>query len=188
MNIILKLLILFTFISSLNADIKLDFISNNSIDEFTLNKIKSWEAMIKKAEKEKTLAKLKIVNDYFNKLEYKSDKNNWNKSDYWATPIEFLSVGAGDCEDYAIAKFFTLKRLGIKEEKLKLIYTKLAKNNQAHIVLSYMHKPNFVPIILDNVNKKLQLSTKRKDLLDMRNIENKTILEKFQLQATNKVK
>ncbi len=53
-------------------------------------------------------------------------------------------------------------KLGIKEEKLGLIYTKLAKNNQAHIVLSYSHKPNFVPIILDNVNKKLQLSTKEK--------------------------
>lgn len=188
MNIILKLLLFLSFTIALNADTKIDFISNKLIDQFTLSKIKSWEKMMNKAKKKKTLTQLKIVNDYFNKLEYKSDLNNWKKSDYWATPLEFLSAGAGDCEDYAIAKFFTLKKLGIKEEKLKLIYTKLAKNNQAHIVLSYSHKPNFVPIILDNVNKKLQLSTKRKDLLDMRNIENKTILEKFQLQATNKVK
>lgn len=188
MNIILKLLITLSFTLTLNASINLDFKSNISVNEFTLSKIKSWEAMVKKAENKKTLKKLKIVNDYFNKLSYKSDLNNWNKSDYWATPVEFLSSGAGDCEDFAIAKFFTLMKLGIKEEQLRLIYTKLAKNNQAHIVLSYSHKPNFVPIILDNVNKKLQLSTKRKDLLDMRNIENKTILEKFQIQATNKLK
>lgn len=141
--------------------------------------------MIQFAQDKKPLVKLKIVNDYFNKISYKSDLNNWKTKDYWATPLEFVKAGAGDCEDYAIAKFFTLQKLGINEDKLKLIYTKLSKNNQAHIVLSYSHKPNYVPIILDNLNKKLQLSINRKDLKQMQEIENQAILDKFKLQNLN---
>ena len=141
--------------------------------------------MIKSAQDKKTLVKLKIVNDYFNKISYKSDLNNWKTKDYWATPLEFLKAGAGDCEDYAIAKFFTLKKLGISEEKLKLIYTKVSKTNQAHIVLSYSHKPNYTPIILDNLNKKLQLSSNRKDLKQMQEIQKQVILHKFKLQERN---
>jgi len=186
MNIILKLLIFLCFTFALHADTKVEFSQDESINKFTLSKFKSWEKMMNKAKNEKILTKLKLVNDYFNKFKYKSDLENWKKEDYWASPLEFMTLKTGDCEDYAIAKFFTLKRLGIKEKKLSLIYTKLAKTNQSHIVLAYSHKANFVPIILDNINKKLQLSTKRKDLLNMKNIENKVILEKFQLQALKK--
>ena len=42
------------------------------------------------------------------------------KKDYWATPIEFMGTGAGDCEDYAIAKYFSLINLGIPEDKLRI--------------------------------------------------------------------
>lgn len=141
--------------------------------------------MIKSAQDKKLLSKLKIVNDYFNKISYKSDLNNWKTKDYWATPFELIKSGAGDCEDYAIAKFFTLKKLGISEEKLKLMYTKVSKTNQAHIVLSYSHKPNYTPIILDNLNKKLQLSSNRKDLEQMQEIQKQVILHKFKLQERN---
>ena len=168
------------FSTSLFSSIDFD-----SLNQDSLKRIKSWELMKEKARDEKLLDKLKIVNDYFNKLSYSSDIKNWNKTDYWATPYEFLSLGAGDCEDYAIAKYFTLKELGIDDSKLKLTYAKLSKNNQAHIVLSYYHKPNYTPIILDNINKKLQVSTKRKDLLNMRIIQKDVIFTKFQKQTEN---
>lgn len=188
MTIIFKTLVILLSVTTINASTKFEPLATQSFDKQIQKRIKSWENMIKFAEDKKLLNKLKIVNDYFNKISYSSDINNWESTDYWATPIEFLTSGAGDCEDYAIAKYFTLKKLGIKKDKLSLIYTNLAKNNQAHIVLSYSHKPNYIPIILDNVNKKLHLSTKRKDLKNMRVIESEAILAKFKTQNLNKLR
>ncbi len=58
------------------------------------------------------------VNRFFNQLEYCSDIRTWNKKDYWASRLEFLGKGQGDCEDYAVAKFLTMAQLGVPEEKL----------------------------------------------------------------------
>jgi len=127
-----------------------------------------WDKMLEEAKGQKAVNKLKAVNDFFNKIKYLTDKKVWKKKDYWASPFEFMGVGAGDCEDYAIAKYFALRALGIPDEKLKITYVKLKqkrkKYEEAHMVLNYYHKPNATPIILDNVNKKLKLATKRTDL------------------------
>jgi predicted transglutaminase-like cysteine proteinase len=127
-----------------------------------------WDKMLQKAKKaKKTVKKLKAVNDFFNKIKYMSDKKVWKKKDYWASPFEFLGVGAGDCEDYAIAKYFALRALGIPDKKLKITYVKFKHKSgklEAHMVLNYYHKPTSSPIVLDNYNKKLKLAKKRKDL------------------------
>jgi len=54
--------------------------------------------------------KLELVNDFMNQPRFVSDIDHWGKEDYWATPIEFLSTNGGDCEDFSIAKYFTLRR------------------------------------------------------------------------------
>jgi len=127
-----------------------------------------WDKMLQKAKGQKILVKLKLVNDFFNRVKYISDKKHWRKNDYWASPFEFLGTGAGDCEDYAIAKYFALRKLGVPDSKLKITYVKLLRRGtrfeEAHMVLNYYHKPNSIPIVLDNVNKKMKLATKRKDL------------------------
>jgi len=127
-----------------------------------------WDKLIESTKSKKTLQKLKIVNDFFNKIPYRLDKKHWRKKDYWATPFEFMGTGAGDCEDYAIAKYFTLRKLGVPEDKLRITYVKYLKKRskfeQAHMVLTYYHKQNSTPVILDNINKKLKLASKRKDL------------------------
>ncbi len=127
-----------------------------------------WDQMLQKAKGQKILIKLKLVNDFFNRVKYISDKRHWRKNDYWATPFEFLGTGAGDCEDYAIAKYFALRKLGVPDKKLKITYVKLLRRGtrfeEAHMVLNYYHKPNSIPIVLDNVNKKMKLASKRKDL------------------------
>ena len=132
------------------------------------DRLLKWDAMITKAKKLKTLKKLKLVNNFFNNIKYMRDIKHWKKRDYWATPMEFSGTAAGDCEDYAIAKYFTLLKVGIPEKKLRIAYVKLlrkkTKYEEAHMVLTYYHKPNSTPIILDNVNKKLKLASKRKDL------------------------
>ena len=127
-----------------------------------------WDKMIEGARKKDTLNKLKDVNDFFNKIKYRLDIHHWKKNDYWAAPFEFMGTGAGDCEDYAIAKYFSLIELGIPEEKLRITYVKYlgrsSRYEQAHMVLTYYHKPGSTPVVLDNINKKLKLATKRKDL------------------------
>jgi predicted transglutaminase-like cysteine proteinase len=126
------------------------------------------DKVLHNAKNKDTLHKLKDVNDFWNKIKYRRDKQVWGKKDYWAAPFEFLGRGAGDCEDYAIAKYYSLRELGIPEKKLRITYVKLlrkrTKFEEAHMVLTYYHKPGATPIVLDNVNKKLKLASKRKDL------------------------
>ena len=141
---------------------------NKKYGEKARKRVLLWDKLIESTKGKKTLQKLKIVNDFFNKLPYRLDKKHWGKKDYWATPFEFMGTGAGDCEDYAIAKYFTLRKVGIPEDKLRITYVKYLKKRskyeQAHMVLTYYHKQNSTPVILDNINKKLKLASKRKDL------------------------
>ncbi|WP_232023468.1 transglutaminase-like cysteine peptidase [Thiomicrorhabdus aquaedulcis] len=98
-------------------------------------------------------------------MRFISDIDHWGIKDYWATPVEFLATDAGDCEDYVIAKYFTLKALGVAESKLYLTYVKAVKLNQAHMVLTYFENPKSIPLVLDNLNSKIFPATQRKDLL-----------------------
>jgi len=106
------------------------------------------------------------VNDFFNqRTRFVNDSELWNVKDYWATPLEFLIKGAGDCEDYAIAKYFTLKALGVDDQKMRLTYVKALKLNQAHMVLTYFETPRSVPLVLDNLDTVIKPALQRKDLL-----------------------
>ncbi len=131
-------------------------------------RVEEWDAMLESSKDENTLTKIKNVNDFFNKITYKSDLSVWGTKDYWATPFEFMGVGAGDCEDYAIAKYFSLIKLGIPDEKLRITYVSYKKANskfeQAHMVLTYYHKIGVEPVVLDNIDKTLQVASKRTDL------------------------
>lgn len=108
---------------------------------------------------------LEEVNDFFNReVPYVSDQKHWNKRDYWATPVESLITNGGDCEDYAIAKYYTLLRLGISAEKLRITYVMALKFDIAHMVLAYYPKPDSIPLILDNLSGWISPADKRKDL------------------------
>lgn len=106
------------------------------------------------------------VNRFFNQLEYRSDMSTWHKKDYWASRLEFLGKGQGDCEDFAVAKFLTLKQLGVPQEKLFLTYVKaIGYPEAAHLVVAYYKKPGTVPFILDNYNNKILPASQRPDLV-----------------------
>lgn len=111
------------------------------------------------------MAKLNGVNDFFNQTPYASDKETWGISDYWATRYEFLGKDRGDCEDYVIAKYFTLKELGVPTSKLFMTYAKSLKYKTAHMVLTYYATPRSEPLILDNYNFKILPSSQRDDLI-----------------------
>ncbi len=127
-----------------------------------------WNKMMIKATGLSELEQLKAVNDYFNRIKYLSDKKHWGKGDYWATAFEFIGSGAGDCEDFATAKYFSLKLLGVADKKLQLSYVKLKTRNKKyssnHMLLSYFTTPDAEPILLDNVNLRLKFASQRPDI------------------------
>ena len=134
--------------------------------EQALNRVLEWQSLIKLAKNLPEQEKLKRVNDFFNQhIEFVADDYLWGVSDYWATPLEALSKGAGDCEDYSIAKYFTLKELGVPESKMRITYVKAIELNQAHMVLTYFERPGVIPVVLDNLSPVIKLASKRKDLL-----------------------
>lgn len=110
----------------------------------------------------KTLEK---VNRFFNMFQFVDDIALWGVNNYWATPVEFIGVNAGDCEDYAIAKYFTLRELGIADEKMRITMVKALNLDQYHMVLAYYDTPSSVPLILDNINGEIQPANKRNDLV-----------------------
>lgn len=77
---------------------------------------------------------LVAVNAHMNARPYTPDTKNWGETDYWATPAEFM-IRSGDCEDFAIAKFFALKRLGWNANTLRLAAVKDLDRGEGHAVL-----------------------------------------------------
>lgn len=129
-------------------------------------RIQAWEALIKSSDQLTEQDKLSEVNRFFNRqIRFVDDIRLWNVNDYWATPIEMLIKGAGDCEDYSIAKYFTLRRLGIPSDKLRITYVKALNYNQAHMVLTYYASPSAEPLVLDNLINQIKPASQRKDLL-----------------------
>ena len=138
---------------------------NSHHDFKTSQRFTEWEYLIYHTADKSVEEKLKLVNDFFNKMDWVEDKELWEQKDYWATPIEFLASDGGDCEDFALAKYFTLKKLGIEEAKLNMTYVKALELNQAHMVVTYYEKPAAEPLVLDNLIETIELASKRTDLL-----------------------
>ena len=115
---------------------------------------------------ETTVAPLALnrVNAFFNQVPYISDIRHWGVEDYWATPVEMLSSFGGDCEDYSVAKYLTLKDVGVPIERLRITYVRALRLNEAHMVLAYYRTPEAEPLILDNLTKDVLPASQRTDL------------------------
>lgn len=112
---------------------------------------------------------LERVNAYFNLIVNDYDINSWGTEDYWATPKEFIVRGCGDCEDFVIAKYFTLKELGVKPADLMILIVKVNGSRDYHAVLGYKNDHNEI-LILDNISWKILPIQKRTDLKILCNI------------------
>jgi predicted transglutaminase-like cysteine proteinase len=132
--------------------------------------LRKWREILHSDKSLSDAKKLEAVNRFFNSVPYVSDLEHWGKADYWATPIELLASNGGDCEDFAIAKYFTLRELGVPSERLRIAYvTALLMNQgqmkfQGHMVLTYFSSPDAEPLILDNLQEKILPASQRKDL------------------------
>ncbi|MBT8346266.1 MAG: transglutaminase-like cysteine peptidase [Desulfofustis sp.] len=124
-----------------------------------------WQNMINSDQSKNDLEILQKVNDFFNQVKFIDDWLLWKRSDYWATPVEFLVENGGDCEDFSIAKYFTLKKMGVDEEKLNMTYAKALRLNQAHMVVTYYKTPGAEPLVLDNLDPEILPASERNDLM-----------------------
>jgi len=125
----------------------------------------SWDDLMKTDPKTPEQEKLNLVNQFFNQMQFIDDILHWKKADYWASPVEFLGTNGGDCEDFALAKYFTLKELGVPVTRMRLTYVKAIKLNQAHMVLTYFETPASEPLVLDNLVGDIRPASRRKDLI-----------------------
>lgn len=113
------------------------------------------------------LQRLKGINEFFNRrLTFREDAVTWGVPDYWATPLESLEKRAGDCEDYAIAKYFSLAATGVPPARLRMVYVRARLQGQtlAHMVLAYYPQPGAEPLILDNLRPEVLPASQRPDL------------------------
>nr|WP_097164839.1 transglutaminase-like cysteine peptidase [Enterobacter sp. CC120223-11] len=128
--------------------------------------IDAWAALVQQHAQDDIRQKLAQANQFFNaRIRFRDDKVVWQQHDYWATPVELLRKGAGDCEDFALAKYFTLRAMGVPVEQLRMTYVKSLTLNQAHMVLTWYATPDAVPLVLDNLQNAIVPATQRQDLL-----------------------
>jgi len=133
--------------------------------------VREWRALVASLPGKAEELQLRSVNDFFNRrVRFADDQEIWNQPDYWATPIETLGRGAGDCEDFALAKYFSLREAGVDAAKLRLIYVRAriggpdSSITQAHMVVGYYATPDAEPQVLDNLIGDIRPASRRPDL------------------------
>ncbi|MBK9440474.1 MAG: transglutaminase-like cysteine peptidase [Comamonadaceae bacterium] len=127
----------------------------------------AWRKLMADSRALPDLEKLNKVNAFFNRrILYESDLAIWQQEDYWATPLEIMGRAAGDCEDFAIAKYITLQLLGVNNQNLRLIYVRarVGTSSVAHMVLGFYPQPTDEPLILDNLITSVRIASQRTDL------------------------
>jgi predicted transglutaminase-like cysteine proteinase len=131
---------------------------------------RALQAVMQSAADADDQAKLAALNQFFNRrIQSREDADIWGQVDYWASPLEMLEKGTGDCEDFAIAKYFSLVALGMPVHKLRLVYVRAQLGGaggqvQAHMVLAYYASPGAEPMILDNLISDMRTASRRPDL------------------------
>lgn len=118
-------------------------------------RMKKWGQTIKSLQDKPLREKITAVNDFMNKHKFVSDTKNWQKRDYWATPLEFMKKG-GDCEDYAIAKYVSLRALGVPGDQMRIAIVQDRVLGIPHAVLVVYDGKE--ALILDNQDKKVKAS------------------------------
>ncbi len=140
-------------------------------------RLKAWSQLLNARENlgKSDQEKLELVNRFFNQMEFLPDETHWGKKDYWATPVEFIASNGGDCEDFSIAKYFTLRALGVSDARLRITYVKALSLGAPHMVLSYYETPGSVPLVLDNLDPVIRPGTEREDLIPVYSFNSKDL-------------
>lgn len=143
----------------------IDFIKKSPKKSFIIKRLEKFQTLKTKIKDYELIRKLSHVNTFMNKTLPAHDISTSSNIDYWATQKEFLLQGHGDCEDYAISKYFTLLELGIAKEKLYFAVVDQKGQKDSHMVLLYLENKNSTPLVLDNLSFRVIELTKRKRLI-----------------------
>ncbi len=132
--------------------------------------LEEWFTLLDRLQGAALDTQLRDVNDFFNRrVRWLEDIQIWGAEDYWATPLETMGKREGDCEDYSIAKYVTLKELGVPGSQLRMIYVRARIGRsqivQAHMVLGYYETPSSIPRVLDNLVPSITPASQRTDLV-----------------------
>ncbi|WP_407943961.1 transglutaminase-like cysteine peptidase [Marinobacter salinisoli] len=141
----------------------MDYVQNEFGAE-AYERLENWQRLHSLAKNAPIKRQLKLVNTFFNRVRFINDIHHWGEEDYWATPIELLTTNGGDCEDFSIAKYLTLKAMGVPDAQLRIVYVKALELNQAHMVLAWYEHPEDDPLILDNLINDIKPASQRTDL------------------------
>lgn len=166
------LLLATTWLANAAPDINhLIALAKQRYSEDGVETVKQWHQVMERAGNMPESEQLTLINGFFNaQIFFADDQSIWNTSDYWATPLETMGRQQGDCEDFTIAKYISLRLLGVPNNKLRLMYVKaritgpLGTRNQAHMVLAYYPDNSNEPLILDNLIDTIEPATRRNDL------------------------
>ncbi len=109
--------------------------------------LKEWAQFLAGLRDRGHRSQIAAVNRFMNRRRYIVDPQNYGVADYWATPGQFLSLN-GDCEDYAIAKFMSLRALGFDDRSLRIVVLRDLNLRLAHAVLVVYHQGE--ALVLDN--------------------------------------
>ncbi len=112
----------------------------------------NWDTMLEKLQGKDRMTQIDTINRYMNQSRYIIDPVNWGVPDYWETPGQFF-IREGDCEDYAITKYMSLKRLGLDPKKMRIVVLQDLNLNIAHAVL--IIQINGKNLVLDNQIEKV---------------------------------
>lgn len=110
--------------------------------------VATWLALLRRLESAPRAEQVRTVNAFVNRWRYRTDPENWGARDHWATPLEFI-LRSGDCEDYAIVKYHSLRRLGFAPEELRLVVVQDTQREIAHAVLAVRLDDEI--LVLDNL-------------------------------------
>lgn len=135
-----------------------------------LNASTTWDDFKAKAEKLPPMEQLKMINRFWNQWPYRLDLEVYHRPDYWAVPDEFRTK-SGDCEDYSIAKFYTLKALGFPPDQMRIVVLMETVRNVAHAVLVvYLDGDAYV---LDNLSNNVLSHTRYKSYVPQFSVNEK---------------
>ena len=121
--------------------------------------LRLWQDRLRALSGESPMVQLDRVNRLMNEVRYREDLDTWGTSDYWATPGEFFAYG-GDCEDFAVAKYYSLRALGFSAEQMRIVVLEDLRLDRAHAVL-----------VVDVEGRELMLDNQYRTLMDWRSAE-----------------
>jgi predicted transglutaminase-like cysteine proteinase len=165
--VVLALLSSLCFLSTKAWDADRMFVAAQAVGPRALAGARALQLVLVSVAGSDEVERLQAVNQFFNsRILFRDDQEVWGQVDYWASPLETLDKGRGDCEDYAIAKYFALLTTGMPESRLRMVYVRAQVGGlaQAHMVLAYYATPSSEPLILDNLLNEIRPAARRPDL------------------------